>query len=83
MIKYSRTIYTFKKINPSKKYYSFTFYPIEDIKTIGGYMFKDAIIKFRDNFYLFSGSKEQLTADKMPSLIEVKNGKTVFISIYA
>ncbi len=72
--------YTFKKINPSKKYASFEWFEIDDINDAKGYIFNGAIIKHRGVFYQYAGAKEYHTLIQRPSTIEVKDGNKVFAS---
>lgn len=71
------TVHTFRKINPSKKFSSFEWYAITDIKDFSGYLFKDAVVKWRDKFYMYGGSKEWQTIQESPSKITIKDGNTI------
>jgi hypothetical protein len=74
---YQHSIATFAKIDPSKKYQSFTYYNVDKIEDASWYLEKNAIIRYGDDYYQYKGSKTHFYHRPIPGWIEIKVGRKI------
>ena len=77
--KFEQTVYLFKKINPTKKFSSFSYDELDDFKDISSVYFnEEEIVKIKGDYYMFSGVVKNHWNEKRPSVARFKiRGKTV------
>jgi len=81
---HERTIYTFKQIDPIKKFSSFDYYDSTFERINCGDCQKDMIFLIDDCFYIYGGEKNIVVSDSnVKSVIQFKKGKTILKTINA
>lgn len=81
---HERTIYTFKAIDPSKKFSQFMYYDANFEHVNIGDCEKGMILKIGGQYYLYAGDKSRLVSDpSIKSTIQFKNRKQLVKEIIA
>lgn len=81
---FQRTIFTFKKIDPSKKFSQFTYYDYKFEEVNAGDCQKGMILKINGDYFLYSGDKDFTTSNKETvSTIVFKVGSKIVFQVRA
>lgn len=71
----------FKYIEPSKKFNSFYYYSISRVEEFALYTEKNAIVKFENEYYMYSGVSDYASICKNNSRIEIEKGRNIIHTI--
>ena len=79
---HTRSIHTFRVINPERIYAEFYFSDLATYESINlGYCQKNEIVRIDDHFFRYAGAKEDLTSKPLPSVIQFRKGKKLLKEI--
>jgi hypothetical protein len=74
---YEQTVHVFRKINPERKYFEFTFTDLKCYTETEPYLTVNEIVRIHGEFWLYTGAREQLFFKKKKPVIRFIRGRTI------